>query len=155
MTKDRKLRSDPTLLKNTVLMTIYIFRSLPAGYIDFYMDTKEEKQKVWKTIFKLIENGFIKKYSEYGYPFLYLTKKGHEFVTKELFKTKDTLPFYHYRTDRMERSTTSLHHFMNFVYIWEWITNNPDLVGKGIKIFEDSDRNNCKLKYRFIGRDMI
>jgi hypothetical protein len=146
---------DPTMLKNTILILIYIFRSLPAGYIDFYFANKEEKQKVWKAIFKLTENGYIKKNSEYGLTFLYLTKKGHTFITTHIFTNTETIPFYHYRTDRMERSSTSMHHFMNFVFIWEWITNNSHLLNQHIKIYEDSDMNHCKLKYRYNGRDLL
>ncbi len=136
-------------------MLVYIFRSLPAGYIDFYFDSKEKKQKVWKVLYKLTENGYLKKNSEYGLTFLYLTKKGHIFVTAHIFTSQNTVPFYHYRTDRMERASTSIHHFMNFVFIWEWIMRNPQFISKDIKIFEDSDRNNCKLKYRYNGRDLL
>lgn len=155
MNNSRNIKSDPTLLKNTILTLVYIFRSLPAGYIDFYFATKEEKQKVWKALFMLFENGYLKKNNEYGLSFLYLTKKGHQFVTTHLFTNQNTTPFYHYRTDRMERASTSIHHFMNFVFIWEWITSNPTLLTQNIKIFEDSDRNHCKLKYRYSGRDLL
>jgi hypothetical protein len=151
----RKPIVEPTHLKNRILVAIYVFRSLPVYYFEDIQGNTEEKNSIKYIINNLVQGGFIKKKPSLRkrIQFLLLTKKGYDFITTHIFQNKDN-PFYLYRTDRLARFTDSDHRFMNFVYLWEWIKNNTPLLSAGIKIYEDSNRNNCKLSFSF-GSDSV
>ena len=152
----RKPITDPIHLKNRILASVYIFRSLPSYYFEDIVPTQESKNKLKYIINNLIQDGYLKKKKTLRkrIQFLLLTKKGHDFVTKQIFKTADQ-PFYVYRTDRSIRFTDSDHRYMNFVYIWDWLWKNSELLNKGIQIYEDTNRNYCKIKFAYAGEDVL
>ncbi|MGH7203115.1 MAG: hypothetical protein ACREHC_01585 [Candidatus Levyibacteriota bacterium] len=151
----RKPIHDPLHVKNRILVVIYVFRSLPAYYFEDIQVSTKEKNSIKYIINNLMQGGFIKKKPSLRkrIQFLLLTKKGHKFVATHIFQNKEK-QFYLYRTDRLARFTDSDHRFMNFVYLWEWIAKNTALLNTGLKIFEDSNRNYCKLNFAF-GSDSV
>lgn len=152
----RSPNNDPAHLKNRVIASVYIFRSLPSYYFEDIVHTQETKNKLNYIINNLIQDGYLKRKSTLRkqVQFLLLTKKGHDFVTKQIFKNAGQ-PFYVYRTDRSIRFTDSDHRFMNFVYIWNWLSQNATLLNKGIQIYEDTNRNYCKIKFAYAGEDVL
>lgn len=146
---------EPTHLKNKILMSVYIFRFLPTYYFEDIQIKKDEKRKAQFIINNLVQEGYLKKQPSQreSIKYLLLTKKGHDFVIKNILK-QEVNPFYLYRTDRLAKFNDSDHRFMNFVYIWDWIEKNSHLLNTGIRIYEDSNRNYCKLNFTY-GADAI
>jgi len=152
----RKQINNPTHLKNKILISIYVFRYLSAEYFDRIVKTRKEKQQVYETINYLVKQNFIlKKELLHEFSFLYLTKKGYDFVTKNLIGVEGTIPFYQYRTDRSQTGYIFVHNYMNFTYVWNFISNNPELLKQNIQIYEDGNKNQCKLVFYHGGKNVI
>jgi hypothetical protein len=120
------------------------------------MKTNEEKQQVYQTIHYLVKQNYIlKKELLHEFCFLYLTKKGYDFVTKKLIGIEGRIPFYQYRTDRSQTGYIFVHNYMNFTYVWDFISNNSELLKQNIQIYEDGNKNQCKLVFYHGGKNVI
>src|SRR5271169_5048962 len=97
----RKPTNNPSLLKDKILVAIYIFRSLPDIYIEtINSNNKDEKEKVRLMLKNLIQIGIIKKSSaDNGTIYLRLTSKGYHHVSTQLIP-QIRKPLYTYRRDR-------------------------------------------------------
>jgi len=151
---------DPVHLKNRILILTYIFRSLPYLYLELTASSTEKRQELQKMVINLEKTDYLaKKTAMHSLSFLHLTQKGHEFVTKNLL-TRTTSrgvmqPFYAYRSLRSLRGTVSEHQYMNFAFIWDWIAKNPEKLQGDIEIYEDSNINQCKLRFLHGGKTVI
>jgi hypothetical protein len=57
--------------------------------------------------------------------------------------------------DRDRRMTISHHMFLNMRFVWEFLDDNLDIIkNKDIKIYTDTDVNNCKLRFKYQGYDL-
>lgn len=133
---------NPLHLKNRIFLCVYIFRSLPTGYIEKVEG--KNKKKVWYCVNNLIQQKFLKKkIGIHGFSFLQLTYKGYCYVKGTLLRED----IYTHRRDRSSRVSINEHGFMNFVYIWDFISQYPELLQQGIMIYEDSSRHYCKITF--------
>jgi hypothetical protein len=149
-----KTNNNPVHLKNRVLLSTYIFRSLPMQFFKAVATDPKEQEEIRSTVKMLIRDKLIfKKTAIHKLQFIYLSKSGHTYITKSLLN--EGSGYYSYRTDRNLRGSVGEHSFMNFAFIWNWIKQNPDLLAKNIQIFEDSDLNNCRFKFAFGGKDLV
>jgi hypothetical protein len=146
----RKKITDIRHLKNRILLLVYIFRCLPSSYFETFVSQKE-KQKARFCINNLIQQEYLKKKKAFlAYiSFLYLTKKGYEYVVIQVLKISSGKGFYTYRTDRISATGDSDHRFMNFLFLQEWITKNHHLINQSIQMYEDSDINKCKIAFSY------
>lgn len=138
----------------------YVFRSLPYLYLELTAVSTAERQRINEAVKNLENTNFLaKKRAKHSLAFLHLTKKGHEFVTKNLMQRQTGMghlePFYAYRSLRSLRGTISEHQYMNFAFLWDWITKNPDKLQGDIEMYEDSNINQCKLTFIHGGKTII
>ncbi len=135
-------------LKNKILLSIYVFRSLPSQYIETITAYDSEvKEKVRLIILNLIQGKVLKKSSaDNGTIYLRLTSKGYQYVSTQLLP-QVSKPLYTFRRDRGVNHTISDHHYYNFVFVWDWIGKNASLLNKNIQIYDDSNLNNCFVSF--------
>lgn len=152
--------TDPTHLKNKILLSCYIFRSLPYLYLEQTTTSTKERRVISKMVANLEVTKYLsKKTALHSLSFLYLTKKGYDFITTQLLKREGGVgysqPYYAYRSYRSLRGTVSEHQYMNFLYIWHLISTNASLLSRDIEIYEDSNLNHCRLIFSHGGRDIV
>jgi hypothetical protein len=152
--------TDPTHVKNKIIIMTYIFRSLPYLYIELTATSTKERQELQKIVINLKKTNYIaQKRAKHSLAFLHLTKKGYEFVTKSLMKRQtekgEKSPFYAYRSLRSLRGAVTEHQYMNFAFIWDWITKNPEKLQGDIEVYEDSNINQCKLTFTHGGKTIV
>ena len=151
-----KPTNNPLILKNKILVSIYIFRSLPSLYIEtINSNNKDEKEKVRLMLKNLIQIGIIKKSSaDNGTIYLRLTNKGYNLVSTQLLPQR-TKPLYTFRRDRGVNHVISDHHYYNFVFVWDWISKNASLLNKNIQIYDDSNLNNCFVSFSHDNKKVV
>lgn len=120
----------------------------------------EERQTLSKVIANLESTHYLtKKSALHSLSFLYLTKKGYDFVTTQLMMQEGkggySQPYYAYRSYRSLRGTVSEHQYMNFAYIWHFISTNASLLSSDIEIYEDSNLNHCRLSFPHGGKEVV
>ena len=147
---------DPYHLKNKVLLTTYIFRCLPISHFCSITNSPKELAKTQDIIKHLVKSDLlIKKRSISHHFFVYLTKKGYEFLITNVLGNSNAAPFYQLNKDHSLRIGISDHQYMNFVFLWHWLGENVKLFATDIKIYEDSNLNHCKIKFAFGGKDLV
>lgn len=148
--------TNPDHLKNKILLCTYIFRSLPVQFLKQISANSVEWKSVYSTIKNLTRDGLInKKTALHGLTFIYLSKSGYKYVSESIFESPNPKLLYSYRSDRSSKGSVGEHTFMNFVFIWNWVKNHPEMFKQGIGIYEDSNLNNCKVKFSFAGKDVV
>ncbi len=143
-------------IKNKILLATYIFRSLPMDYIQKTVANPKERQKIRNTIVFLKRDQYLlQKKTLQGQVFLYISKKGYQYITEKLLNNEDDKTLYKYKEDRSLRKNISEHSFMNFMYIWHYISTYPEQMTKAIKIYEDTNMNQCKVRTYFDNKTVI
>ncbi len=143
-------------LKNRVLLATYIFRSLPTEYLQKTRKEAKERQKIRNTIVYLKRDKFLaQKKALHGADFLHLTRKGYIYVIKTLLKGQDEQTLYAYKAAPSLRKSISEHNFMNFMFVWQYIVTHPEYITKAIKIYDDSNINDCKIRTFWSGKDVV
>ncbi len=152
----RKPINDPKHLKNKILLTTYIFRCLPISHFWHITASQKELAKMQDTVKHLVQSGLlIKKPAISRHDFLYLTKKGYTFITTQVMGNSTSVPFYQLNEAHSLRIGITDHQYMNFTFLWHWLAKNTQLFTKDIKVYEDSNLNNCKIKVTFGGKDIV
>lgn len=145
-----------THLKNRILLTMYIFRSLPTEYVQKTAMEGKERQRIRNTIVHLKRDGFlVQKKALHGAEFLYLTKKGYAYVIQTLLKGESEQTLYVYKPTPSLRKSISEHNFMNFMFVWHYIALHPEQITKAIKIYDDSNISACKISTFWAGKDIV
>ncbi|MGH7203108.1 MAG: hypothetical protein ACREHC_01550 [Candidatus Levyibacteriota bacterium] len=152
----RKAITNPNHLINKIILTTYIFRSLPLQYVEkvsSYNNVQSQKQKT--ALKSCIINDYLKvQEEEHGISFIRLTKKGYlRAIT--LLPQKNTQQLYTFRRDRSTNFQVAKHPFYNFVYIWWWIEKFSFALQNDIQIYDDSNLNYCKLSFTFGGKKIV
>lgn len=144
-----KHNTEITYLKNKILFLTYVYRSLPVLYINRILN--EPKQT--KIIHRLeVDYGLIsKKTTLHGLDFITLTNKGYRYLTQEVLKT-DHEPMYRNDPFRSIRKNVSEHSFMNFVYIWNYVSRHPEHITNALRIYEDTNMKYCRVKFSYHDR---
>lgn len=143
-------------LKNRVLLITYIFRSLPMEYLQKTVEEGKPRQQIRNTIVFLKRDQFVvQKKAMHGAYFLYLTKHGYDFVNKKILKVQEEQPLYVHKRYRVLRKSISEHSFMNFMFIWHYLTMFPEDITPHTKIYEDSNMNQCKLPTYYGERNIV
>lgn len=152
----RKPITDPTHLKNKILVSIYVFRSLPMQYIETITSWEKDIRENTRLIIKnLLEDKVINKSTaDNGTVYLRLTLKGYQQVSMQLLP-QPKKPLHTFRRDRGVNHVISDHHYYNFVCVWDWITKNNSLLSNNIQIYDDSNLNNCFVSFPFAGRNIV
>src|SRR5258708_8949439 len=152
----RKPTANPEHLKNKILVAIYVFRSLPAQYIEMISSYNPKiKEKARLIILNLLQGGVIKKsLADNGTTYFRLTSKGYQHVSTELMPQINK-PLYTYRRDRGINHVISDHHYYNFVFVWDWISKNTSLLNKNIQIYDDSNLNNCFVSFSHDNKKVV
>jgi len=139
-------------LKNRIVLATYIFRSLPVLYLNQVAIDDSEKERMRLIIIDLIRHGFLKKKeSLHGMQYLLITKQGYDYLIKEVLLSEHN-PMYKYKPVRSVRQSISEHGYMNFVFIWHFITQHASSITNEIKIYDDTNLNHCKIPFSFAGK---
>lgn len=150
----RKTIDEPTHIKNRILACIYIFRSLPSTFIKQITRINGiEQESVRKVILYLERSTLIQtKKADVGTIYLQLTSNGQTYVKETIMPLESKKPLFVFRRDRSTNYPNNDHTYYNFVYIWELLRKNPEKIAKSLHIYEDSNRNNCKLPFSYLSR---
>lgn len=143
-------------LKNRILLLTYIYRSMPTIYLKTAARDEEEKKKIHWIVNNLVKQNYLlqKKTKPIEFIFIHLSQKGYNYVVKEIFKNPDK-PFYRHKESRSLLKPILNHSYLNFAYLWHFHRKNPSCFASGIRLYEDSDINNCKVLFSYKGKDVL
>jgi hypothetical protein len=145
-----------THVKNKILLVTYIFRSLPIEDIQRTTNNPKERQRIRNYLVFLKRDGFIiQKQSLRGDRFIYLTKKGYTYVTAKILTIGEAAPLYQYKESKLLRKSVSEHSFMNFIYIWHYISEHVQDFTSKMQVYEESDMNKCKVQVNFLRTSFV
>jgi len=143
-------------LKRNLLLSTYIYRSLPYDYLTTIAKNDKEKEHIRTTIKNLVTYGYLLKKQAKPIPYkhILLTLKGHTFVTNSYFNTKKK-QFYQYKEGRLLLKPPYQHSFLNFAFIWHYLKKLNRILFQDTQIFEDSDINKCKITFSYRGNSSL
>lgn len=152
----RKTNNSLHHIKNKILLATYIFRSLPIEDIQRTTNNTAERQKIRNSIVFLKRDAYItQKSSLRGDKFIYLTKKGYTYVHEQLLQNGESDALYQHKGYRQLKKSVSEHSFMNFIFVWHYLSTSSNTVNAALRIYEESDMNKCKVPVHFAGSNLI
>lgn len=152
----KKPITNPNHLINKIILTTYIFRSIPTQYFESISShTKDSLHNTQIAINGMIDNKFLNIHTEdQGDRFIRLTSKGYQRAISLLPQLSNT-QLYTFRTDRSTNLQSAKHPYYNFAYVWWWIDKNSSALQNDIQIYDDSNLNYCKLSFTFGGKKIV
>jgi len=143
-------------LKNRILLLTYIYRSLPTIYLKTAAGDDEEKKKIHWIVNNLVKQGYVlqKKTKPVEFIFIHLSQKGYNYVVKKILKNPEK-PFYRHKESRSLLKPIFNHSFLNFAFLWHFHKKTPSFLTPNIRLYEDSDINNCKVLFSYKGKDVL
>lgn len=142
-----------TPAREKVLYTIFLFRCIPMIYISKGL-TAFTNLKGYYNVYNLAKTGHIIPITDVSLrTYLYLTEKGYRYVQEKILEGRE--PQYRYMRARDRRLSISPHMFYNLRFVWNFIDKNFGLLKKkDIRIYTDTDVNNCKLRFNYQGYNL-
>src|SRR5258708_17117610 len=148
--------SNSKQLKNRILLLTFIYRSLPTYYLKIIAKNDKEKEQIRLIVKNLINTKYLleKSSTPLQFTFIHLSKKGYEYVVKEIFNGTNK-PFYQHKESRSILKPLHDHSFLNFAFLWHYHRRYPSHFESDIHIYELSHINNCKVLFSYRGKDVL
>ena len=143
-------------VKDRILLLTYIYRTLPVVFLKTVAKDEKEKEMIRWTINNLVKQQYLltKTSKPVKNDFIHLSLKGYKYVVFSLLNDPER-PFYQHKTSRSLLKPIYNHSFLNFAFIWQYHKKHPGKFNQQIRVYEDSDINNCKVSFSYKGKDVL